>query len=56
MIKRGFKFAFLRELYRMGRFRTFTFSIVVIPILSFVLLAALFSRGVPTGIPIAVLD
>lgn len=56
MIKRGFKFAFLRELYRMGRYRTFTFSIVVIPILSFLLLTTLLSRGVPDAIPIAVLD
>lgn len=56
MINRGFKFALLREFYRMGRYRTFTFSIVVIPILSFLLLTTLLSRGVPDAIPIAVLD
>lgn len=56
MIKRGFKFALLREFYRMGRYRTFTFSIVVIPILSFLLLTTLLSRGVPDAIAIAVLD
>lgn len=56
MIKRGFRFAFLRELYRLGRYRTFAFSIVALPILSFLLLATLLSRGVPDAIPIAVLD
>lgn len=53
---RGFRFSFMRELYKMSRYRTFTFTIVVLPILSFVLLVSLFSRGVPTQIPIAVLD
>lgn len=56
MIKRGFKFALMREFYRLGRYRTFTFSIVVIPILSFILLTTLLSRGVPDALPIAVLD
>lgn len=56
MLKRGFKFTLLRELSRMGRYRTFMFSIVVIPILSFLLLVSFFWRGVPNAIPIAVLD
>lgn len=56
MVKRGFKFTLLREFYIMSRYKTFTFSIVALPILSFVLLVMLFARGVPTSIPIAVLD
>lgn len=40
----------------MSRYRTFTFSIVVLPILSFILLFSLFAKGVATQFPIGVLD
>lgn len=56
MVKRGFIFTFKRELYKIGRYKTFLFSIIALPILCFALLATLLIQGVAVQFPIAVLD
>lgn len=56
MLKRGFMFTLRRELYRINHYRTFWFSIVVIPILCFALFIALFDKGVATQLPMAIID
>ncbi len=56
MIKRGFVFTLKRELFRMMRYKTFLFCIVMIPILTFLFLSIVFYNGVPTHLPVAVLD
>ena len=56
MIHRGFIFTVRRELLRMTRYKTFSFSIVILPIITFIFLAIVFYHGVPSDLPIAVLD
>ena len=56
MVKRGFIFTLKRELFRMRRYRTFSFCIVMIPVLTFLFLSIVFYNGVPTHLPVAILD
>lgn len=55
-LKRGFKLTFIRELRFMGRDKTFSLSLLFIPIITFFFLAAVFYNGVPTDMPIGVVN
>ena len=52
----GFGAVFLRELRFLRRDKTFSFSIVLIPIITMYFLVALFYKGVPDNMPIGVVD
>ena len=45
-----------RELKRIWDFPTYMMLLTVLPVISFVFFAAVFERGIPHDLPIAVLD
>ncbi|MEG1935110.1 MAG: ABC transporter permease [Rikenellaceae bacterium] len=55
-MNRGFNLTFIRELRFIGRDKTFSLAIIFIPIITFFFLTAVFYNGVPTDMPIGVVD
>ena len=55
-IRRGLIFTLRRELFRLRKFGTFSVMVTLFPLLSLLFMAALFSRGVPCDLPVAVVD
>lgn len=55
-IRRGLIFTLRRELYKLRRLKTFVVVVAFLPLLSLLFLVALFEKGVPRDLPVAVVD
>ena len=54
--RRGLIFTVKRELCKLRNLGTFAVMVTLFPLLSLLFMAALFSRGVPNDLPVAVVD